>query len=110
MSFKDQTVKSSGDFVCSMDGYRDLTLSFIDVSLFVLALIKETYAAILPEDLGKSVKYAWMGLTGLGAWVGYAVAAGYYFGTEAGYGDEICEYSGIAYTIINIFHGLIDFA
>ena len=87
MSVGDQTVKKSGDFSCSMDGYRSLTLELIDVALFALALIKETYAAILPEDLGLSVKYAWMGLTGLGAWVGYAVAAGYYFGTEAGYGD-----------------------
>ena len=52
------SVTPSG-FKCSMDGYRDMVLQVIDLSLFAFALIKETYAAILPEDLGKSVKYGW---------------------------------------------------
>lgn len=110
MSVGDETVKTAGDFKCSMDGYRNLSLQAIDLALFLLALIKETWAAILPEDLGKAVNYAWTGLTGVGAWIGYAVAAGYYFGTEAGYGDQICEYSGIAYSIINTVHGLVSFS
>ena len=50
---------AEGDFLCSMDGYRTLTLQCIDVALFALALIKETYSAILPEDLGIAVKYSW---------------------------------------------------
>ena len=68
--------------------------------------------SFLPEDLGKSVNYAWAweGLTGVGAWLGYAAAAGYYFGKEAGYGAEICEYSGITFTIINAVHGLVSFS
>ena len=53
-----------------MDGYKTMTLQAIDLSLFALALIKESYAAILPTDLGKSVNYAWEGLTGVGAWLG----------------------------------------
>lgn len=104
-----ETVKKAGDFKCSMDGYRELALQAIDLALFALALIKETYAAILPEDLGKAVKYAWQGLTGVGAWIGYAVAAGYYFASEAGYGDQMCEYSGIASSIISTVHSLVDF-
>ena len=107
---KDREVVMAGDFKCSMDGYRELTLQCIDLALFALALIKETYAAILPEDLGKAVNYAWQGLTGIGAWIGYAVAAGYYFGKEAGYGAEICEYSGIASSIISTVHGMVDFS
>ena len=61
MTDEERVVMTSagGDFSCSMDGYRGLTLQAIDVALFALALIKETYAAILPEDLGKAVKYAW---------------------------------------------------
>jgi len=59
---KKQTIMTSGtdgSFKCSMDGYKNLTLQSIDLALFALALIKETYAAILPEDLGKAVNYAW---------------------------------------------------
>lgn len=103
-------VETYEDFACSMDGYRKMTLQAIDLALFALALIKESYAAILPTDLGKAVNYAWEGLTGVGAWLGYAAAAGYYFGKEAGYGPEICENSGIAYTIINAVHGLVSFS
>ena len=110
MTDADRVVKMSGDFKCSMDGYRTMTLQSIDLALFVLALVKETYAAILPEDLGKAVNYAWQGLTGVGAWIGYAVAAGYYFASEGGYGDQVCEYSGIASGIISTVHGLVDFS
>lgn len=107
---KDRQVVMAGDFKCSMDGYRELTLMSIDLALFILALIKETYAAILPEDLGKAVNYAWQGLTGVGAWIGYAVAAGYYFAKEAGYGAEFCEYSGIGYSVVSTLHGMVSFS
>ena len=93
-----------------MDGYKGMVLQVIDLVLFAFALIKETYAAILPEDLGKAVQYAWLSLTGLGGWIGYVVAAGFYFGSEAGFGDQICKYSGIAYGYTDTFHKLLDFA
>ena len=87
-----------------------MTTELIELSLFALALVKETYAAILPEALGKSVEYAWDGLVGAGSWAGYAVASLYYFGLEYGYADLMCEYSGYGAVAIEYLSFFIDFA
>ncbi len=97
-------------FTCSMDGYVDMTAKLIELSLFALALVKETYAAILPKELGKSVEYAWDGLVGAGSWGGYAVAALYYFGLEYGYADLMCQYSEYGAVAINALANFISFA
>ena len=98
------------DFTCSMDGYVQMTADLIELSLIALALVKETYAAILPNDLSKSVQYAWDGLVGAGSWAGYAVAAIYYFGLEFGYASYMCtasEYGAVALYYLTFF---INFA
>lgn len=97
-------------FTCSMDGYVLMTSQLIELSLFALSLIKETYAAILPMELGKSVEYAWDGLVGAGSWAGYAVASLYYFGLEYGYADLMCQYSGYGATAIEYLSFFITFA
>jgi hypothetical protein len=98
------------EFTCSMDGYVTMAADLIELSLFALAILKETYAYILPYELGKSVEYAWDGLVGAGSWVGYAVAALYYFGLEYGYADMMCEYSGYGAIAIDYLTFFIDFA
>lgn len=101
---------SSTGFSCSMDGYVALTSKLIELALVALAIVKETYAAILPYELGKSVQYAWDGLIGAGSWAGYAVAAIYYFGLEFGYADVMCEVSGYGYMVVDYLTFFIDFA
>lgn len=98
------------DFTCDMDGYVNMTNKLIELSLFALAIVKETYAAILPMALGKSVQYAWDGLVGAGSWAGFAVAAVYYFGLEFGYADIMCQLSEYAFMAINFLTFFIDFA
>ena len=110
MSRKLQAPANVGAFTCSMDGYVIMTNKLIELSLFALALVKETFAAILPEELKKSVLYAWDGLVGAGSWAGFAVAALYYFGLEYGYADLLCEYSGYGYIAIDWLSFFIDFA
>ena len=100
----------SEEFSCSMDGYVSLTNQLIELSLVGLALVKETYAAILGEKLGKSVQYAWDGLVGAGSWAGFAVAAVYYFGLDYGYADYMCEYSSYGYMAVDWLSFLIDFS
>ena len=97
------------DFECTMDGFVDLTAEFINVALLALAIVKETYAAVLPYELGKSVQYAWDGLVGAGSWAGYATAAAYFFGLEFGYADMLCEYSGYASQAIGLLSQFTEF-
>ena len=103
-------IRDPADMKCSMDGYVNLTLETYNVALFGLALLKETYAAVLPMALGKSVNYAWDGILGAGAWVGYLMAAAYYFGLEFGYADILCQVSGYVYVAVGIFYSLLEFA
>ena len=98
------------DFTCSMDGYVQMTAELIELSLSALALVKETYAAVLPEELGKSVKYAWDGLVGAGTWSGYAVASLYYFGLEFGYAEVMCQYSEYGAKATAFLSKFINFA
>merc|ERR1711937_810409 len=95
------------DFSCSMDGYVELTLETYNVLLFGLALLKEAYAAMLPKKLGKSVNYAWDGLLGAGAWLGFLSAALYYFGLEAGYGKIMCDVSGTIWMLVGVTYQLL---
>lgn len=97
------------EFSCSMDGYVEMTGQLIELSLFAIALIKETFAAMLPEALSNAIQYAWDGLVGAGSWAGFAVAAVYYFGLEYGYADILCEYSGYGYQAIDWLSFLIEF-
>ena len=87
-----------------------MTTELIELSLFALALVKETYAAVLPEELGKSVEYAWDGLVGAGSWAGYAVASLYYFGLEYGYAETMCTYSEYGDVAIGYLSTFISFA
>ena len=100
----------SEEFTCDMDGYVAMTNQLIELSLVGLAIVKETYAAILGEKLGKSVQYAWDGLVGAGSWAGFAVAALYYFGLDYGYAEIMCEYSSYGYMALDWLSFLIDFS
>ena len=97
----------AGDFLCSMDGYTTLVNELLEVMLLLLAILKETYLITIKQilpDLATSIGYLWDGLIGLSSWVGFVVAAGYYFGAEAGYDREICDASGILDTVVGTLH------
>lgn len=66
--------------------------------------------AVIPEEFGKAVGYAWKGVVGIANPAGYLMAAAYYFGLEFGYGEKICNYLGYGYYIINALHMIVDFA
>ena len=107
MSFE---IRDPANMECSMDGYVELTLETYNVILFGLALLKEAYAAALPSKLGKSVNYAWAGILGAGGWVGYVVAALYYFGLEFGYADLMCQVSGYVFVAVGLAYQFLDFS
>ena len=103
-------VKKAGDLECSMDGYTKMVFEITDLLLLLLALTKEIVAAIMPEDLKKAIKYAWATLNGGTAWIGFLIAAVFYFAEDQGYGDELCDLSSYGYEVIDFLHGAVSFA
>ena len=47
---------------------------------------------------------------GLGSWMGYALAAIYYVGTDYGFGDIYCEILSYGYYVIDGLNYLVSFA
>lgn len=44
----------------------------------------------------------------MGNWIGYLVAAIYFFGLEFGYAEPMCEASGYAFMAIDTLHVVVD--
>merc|ERR1711939_1208800 len=51
-------------------------------------------STILPEDLGKSLDYAYDGMTGATAWLGYGIAGLYFIAQEYEHGWLLCDSIG----------------
>ena len=98
------------DFVCSLDGYVDLTKKAFQIAFGGVSLAKETLASTLPPDLSEVVKYLYDGMVEGVSWPGYLAAAGFYFGNEFGYGDQYCEAFGYASTVVEAVFPVINFA
>ena len=69
---------------CSMDGFNQMFQALIENIFIALALVKESFSYLIPEDLGLAVQYGWDGLMGLGGWIGFLFSAGYYVGLDFG--------------------------
>ena len=93
-----------------MDGYVSMVYEITDLTLLLLALSKEIVAAVMPDDLKKAIKYFWAGLNGASGWIGFVIAAVFYVSEEEGFGDQLCEFSGYGFEVINFLHQMIDFA
>lgn len=76
----------------------------------LIALAKETFAVMLPEELKMVVQYGWDGLVGINNWVGYAIAAAYYALTDVEGGLIFCEIMGYGYYVIDGLNYIVDFA
>ena len=109
------TVDPNTGMECSMDGYVNLVQQLLNVVLVGLSLAKQLGAAFLPADLRTAVDYAWKGVTGMGNWLGYGLAAGYFAAEEFGFGETFCmimgylnialEYANMA---VNMIDGLVE--
>jgi len=93
-----------------MDGYVQMSIEITDLLLVIIALLKETFAAMMPPDLKKAIKYGWNALTGSSAWTGYLLSALFYLSEEYEFGDTLCELSGYGYDVIDALHTVVSFA
>jgi hypothetical protein len=60
-------------------------------------------------NLKKSFNLLYKFLKGTGGWVGYVIAAVYYFGKDMGYADLMCEVAGYGYIVIYYLNMIITF-
>jgi len=72
-----------------------------EVTFGAIAVVKETGLAAIPDNFKKAVNFAWAGAVGIGNWVGYVLAAIYFFAEEFGFGGEVCEGLGYGYWLID---------
>lgn len=93
-----------------MDGFVKLAGQISENALLLIALAKETLAVAMPKELNLTIQYLWEGMIGLGNWVGFAIAAIYYVGTDYEFGLTFCEIMGYGYYIIDGLNYIVDFA
>lgn len=93
-----------------MDGFVKMVKEMTEVALIGLSLVKETVSSMAPRELSLSIQYLWDGMMGLGNWMGYALAAGYYIGLDLGVGETVCEIFGYGYYIVDGLYVLVDFS
>ena len=77
--------------------------------LFLVTFAKETFSAMLTENLQYSINYFYDWLLGVGDWIGFFVAALYYLSVEYDYGDTFCEIMGYGYTVVDALQVLVTF-
>merc|ERR1711939_38972 len=102
-------VNSGETFACTMDGYTDMVEKIVALSLAVLTMAMTTFEAMLPTNIAKAVKYMYRFLKSSGSWVGFVIAALYYFSIEGGFGKELCEASGYGYLVIYYLNYALTF-
>merc|ERR1711998_707124 len=91
------TTNSGDTFACSMDGYVGMVEEIISLLLAVITMVMSTLEAALPDNLAKSIKYAYRFLRSSGSWMGFLVAGVYFISIDAGFGDTLCEMSAYGY-------------
>ena len=101
---------SSGNLDCTMDGFNEMFKALIENIFIALALVKETFAYLIPEDLTLAVQYLWDGLMGLGGWIGFLFSAVYFVGLDFGYGEILCDVAGYGYYAIDGINQIVSFA
>ena len=94
---------------CGMDGYVKMVKEILGLVLILATFANETFKAMLPKNLQLSATYAYDFIMGAGAWLGYAVAALYFFSVEYDFGDQVCEASAYGYEAIDALQVLVNF-
>lgn len=76
-----------GKLSCNMDGLTNMANEIFALALIVATFANETFKAMLSDNLRQASHYAYTFLTGVGGWLGYAMAALYFFSVEYDFGD-----------------------
>lgn len=83
-----------------MNGYKKLVNDLIVVATALIAANVSILEMILPEDLGTAVFLLYEFLTMSGSWIGYVIAAVYFFGLDLGYAEYLCMAAQYGYIVV----------
>ena len=94
-----------------MNGYNELVQEIISLALVAITVNVSLIEAILSgaPDLAKAFDLTYKFLKGTGGWIGFTVAAVYYFGVDAGYADTLCTLSQYGFVVIYYLNYAITF-
>ena len=101
--------KSNAKLECSNSGFTKMVREIFALVLFLISFAKETFSAMLPVNLQKSLNYAYNFMLGVNDWIGYALAALYYFSVEYDFGETLCEIMGYGYEVIDALQVMVQF-
>ena len=104
-----KTSKSNPKLECSNAGFTKMVREIFALVLFLVSFAKETFSAMLPVNLQKSLNYAYNFLLGVNDWIGYALASLYYFSVEYDFGETLCEIMGYGYEVIDALQVMVQF-
>ena len=94
---------------CSNAGFTKMVRELFALILFLVSFAKETFSAMLPVNLQKSLNYGYNFLLGVNDWIGYALASLYYFSVEYDFGETLCTVMGYGYLAIDNLQVLVQF-
>ena len=104
-----KTSKSNPKLECSNSGFTKMVRELVALLIFLISFAKETFSAMLPVNLQKSLNYAYSFMLGINDWIGYALAALYYFSVEYDFGETLCEIMGYGYEAIDALQVMVQF-
>merc|ERR1712054_25153 len=85
---------SGQNLTCGLAGYRIMVDQIISLALVILtmgiSLGQTTLDLMTLTDLSKAIGLVYKFLKGTWGWIGYVVAAIYYFGFDLGYAEYLC--------------------
>ena len=74
-----------------------------------ISLVQTTLALMTLTDLAKAVELTYKFLKGTGGWIGYVVAAVYFFGFDFGYAEYLCQGMQYGYIVIYWLNVVVSF-
>ena len=98
-------------FECNMNGYVTMVQYLLNSSLSIITMFQSTIYYIISgmPDLAAAWEYTYGFITGAGDWIGYLMAAVYYFGIDFNYADELCTFSEYGYVAIYYMNMIMSF-
>jgi hypothetical protein len=85
-----------------------INLALIAITMWI-SLVETTLTLMTLTDLSKAVNLSYKFLKGTSGWIGYVIAAVYYFGLDFGYAEYLCTASQYGYIVIYWLNVVITF-